>query len=273
MRGKAMEDRGRAGRAGEPGFALILAILSLMLLTFLGLTLATTTSTELQIATNYRWSQQALYNAEAGLEAARIALSRVSDLGGTQWVARLPAVRTTPAAWAPPATPPGPLEATVGRDFERANCDTRAGVGYGRVLVDADDTRLEDVSVFDGQTLNGAFTVWVRRALALDNAGQYSDDPRNDALIVVAEGVAPYGGASTAITRARQAVRILETRFNLALSPAGDPCLNQGGQEGFGPTGEGYNACAPLTAGPTGSLGYAFGGPGAGTLEQISGVE
>jgi len=30
-------------RAGERGFALVLAILSLMLLTFLGLTLATTT--------------------------------------------------------------------------------------------------------------------------------------------------------------------------------------------------------------------------------------
>jgi len=53
----------RQKRRSERGFALILAILSLMLLTFLGLTLATTTSTELQIATNYRWSQQALYNA------------------------------------------------------------------------------------------------------------------------------------------------------------------------------------------------------------------
>ena len=273
MRGKAKEERGRAGRAGEPGFALILAILSLMLLTFLGLTLATTTSTELQIATNYRWSQQALYNAEAGLEAARIALSNVSDLGGTQWVGRLPAVRTTPATWAPPATPPGPVETPVGRDFERANCDTRAGVGYGRVLVDETDVRLENVSVFGGQTLNGAFTVWIRRGLALDNAGQYSDDPRNDAVVVVAEGVAPYTGASTAITRARQSVRVLEARFNLALSPAGDPCLNQGGQEGFGPTGEGYNACAPLTAGAAGSLGYAFGGAEAGSLEQIAGVE
>jgi len=55
-------------REKEGGFALILAILALMLLTFLGLTLATSTSTELQIATNYRWSQQAYYNAEAGIE-------------------------------------------------------------------------------------------------------------------------------------------------------------------------------------------------------------
>ena len=53
-----------------------------MLLTFLGLTLATTTSTELQIATNYRWSQQALYNAEAGLEAAKLLLAQVAMADG-----------------------------------------------------------------------------------------------------------------------------------------------------------------------------------------------
>ena len=45
---------------GPIGFALILAILA-HAPEFLGLTLATTTSTELQIATNYRWSQQARY--------------------------------------------------------------------------------------------------------------------------------------------------------------------------------------------------------------------
>ena len=56
----------RRDRRHEGGFALILAILALMLLTFLGLTLATTTSTELRIATNYRWNTQALYNAGGG---------------------------------------------------------------------------------------------------------------------------------------------------------------------------------------------------------------
>ena len=67
---EAMSDKNR-DRRHEGGFALILAILALMLLTFLGLTLATTTSTELRIATNYRWNTQALYNAEAGIEADR----------------------------------------------------------------------------------------------------------------------------------------------------------------------------------------------------------
>ena len=99
-----MENQSLEGRSGERGFALVLAILSLMLLTFLGLTMATTTSTELQIATNYRWSQQALYNAEAGLEAARVVLSRTADVT-TQWTPILPAVRTSPASWLPGAAP------------------------------------------------------------------------------------------------------------------------------------------------------------------------
>ena len=70
------------GAGRQAGFALILAILSLMLLTFLGLTLAATTSTELQIATNYRWSQQALYNAEAGLEASKLLLAQIARVDG-----------------------------------------------------------------------------------------------------------------------------------------------------------------------------------------------
>ena len=65
--------------------------MALMLLTFLGLTLATTTSTELQIATNYRWSQQALYNAEAGIEAGKQILRNIPV--GVSWATLLPSVR------------------------------------------------------------------------------------------------------------------------------------------------------------------------------------
>ena len=86
--------------------------------------------------------------------------------------------------------------------------------------------RYENQSVFDGHALNGAFTIWIRRDLVVDNAGQYSDDgTRQDALIVVAEGVAPYTGAGDAFTRARQAVRVLETPLTLVLADVGDPCL------------------------------------------------
>jgi hypothetical protein len=266
-----MEDRGRERRQ-ERGFALVLAILSLMLLTFLGLTLATTTSTELQIATNYRWSQQALYNAEAGLEAARIVLSdpAVADIS-TQWSSVLPQVRTSPVSWLA-GSAPGPVETAAGRDFYKFDCDDRGGIGYGLVLSDG-TTRYESISAFQGQTLNGAFTIWIRRNLQVAADGTYSDDTRNDSLTIVSEGVAPYQGPSDAFTRARQAVRVLETRFSLALASVGEPCLGtQAGQEGGSPMGENFNPCAPITAGAGGSLANVFGGASAGALTG-TGVE
>src|SRR5688572_15110507 len=135
---EAMIQHNRSGRRTESGFALILAILALMLLTFLGLTLATTTSTELQIATNYRWSQQARYNAEAGIEAAKSALRTIN------WAAVLPAPR--PATWPGNAAPAGPGGGAAApsarpdewgnatRNFENWECDQRGnGLGYGVV--------------------------------------------------------------------------------------------------------------------------------------------
>ncbi|MGD8894969.1 MAG: pilus assembly PilX N-terminal domain-containing protein [Acidobacteriota bacterium] len=284
-----MTNRRTQVATNERGFALVLAILSLMLLTFLGLTLATTTSTELQIATNYRWSQQALYNAEAGLEAARIVLSNVADVS-TGWFDQLPTQRvdgggspvwwdegTGTGPWTAPAGPPPTGDPVTGRDFDMNGCDTRGGVGYGRVLEDTStSTRYEDVSTFEGQTLNGAFTIWVRRGLEVDNAGQFADSDRNDALIIVSEGRAPYQGATTTFTAARQAVRVLETTFSLGLDTVGSPCLGtQAGQEGMSPTGENFNPCAPITAGAGGSLEGAFGAAGTGDTGALTstGVE
>jgi len=113
--------------------------------------------------------------------------------------------------------------------------------------------------------LNGAFTVWIRRPLEVDDSGQLSEDPANrTSLVIVSEGVAPYQGPATGFTRSRQAVRVLETRFGLVAEA--DPCRRQGGQEGMSPTGENFNPCAPITSGEDGSLGAVFGGDGAGGL-------
>ena len=101
---EAMTEKSR-DRRQESGFALILAILALMLLTFLGLTLATTTSTELRIATNYRWNTQALYNAEAGIEAGKRVLQTLN------WDAALPACRGDSLC------NPGPPECLPGRRY------------------------------------------------------------------------------------------------------------------------------------------------------------
>src|SRR5438445_9853776 len=119
-------------RRNDQGFALVLALLALLLLTTLGLTLALTTSTEQRIATNYRWSRQAFYNAEAGVEAGRRILRDVS------WDAVLPAPRYSswPAAGPYPAAPTAPFSGAT-RDYESAACDQIGGqVGYGVVLND-----------------------------------------------------------------------------------------------------------------------------------------
>jgi hypothetical protein len=235
-----------AKRAGEGGFALILAILALMLLTFLGLTLAATTSTELQIATNYRWSQQALYNAQAGLEVGKLALMTAD------WTTILPTPR---GAAAPPLpAPTAPLSrpdanGNASRNFEAQSCDVAVGnQGYGAVL----DTGVGDASApyqnvytFRGQTLNGAFTLWVRRVLIDNGAGQRMDDTDNGNLVMTSEGTAPYvagTGGALAFTQANRAVRILEMRLtNTPLNDCPRP-----DQEGLNSSGSGFNTCNPL---------------------------
>jgi hypothetical protein len=240
-----------------------MAILALLLLTFLGLTLAATTSTELQIATNYRWSRQAFYNAQAGMEAAKLILSN-SPL----WQNILPAPR---APWSPttlPALPAPPLWAKSGRDFESQSCDYRSGEGYGVILSNASAPggpvqRWENISAtpgadFMGQPLNGGFTLWVRRVITSLPGGQYQDDPTSPpvTLVLTVEGVAPYMGAATAFTGANQARQILEMSVTLA---TGSVCKQMGGQKGAAPTGENFDPCSALAAGAAGSLAGAFG--------------
>jgi hypothetical protein len=244
----------RSERA-ESGFALVLAILALMLLTFLGLTLATTTSTELQIATNYRWSQQALYNAEAGVEYGK------SLLAGLNWQQILPDARptswtggVTPAAKGGGATEPYLRNDKWGvpaRNFESWSCDKRAnGMGYGVVLDDGAnaDLPLQDVTSILGQNLNGSVTVWIRRPVlprAVPPAGEepfadYGAD--DDNLVLVAEGVAPQ----RTVLGINRAVRLIEVMLSRVSDDAGR-CGTRGGQVGGGPEGAGFGGCDPVT--------------------------
>jgi len=252
------------GARDEKGFALVLAILALMLLTFLGLTLATTTSSELQIATNYRWSQQALYNAEAGMEAGKLILAATPV-----WLGLVPPDRSTP--WtAGTGSVPTPWAGGALRNFEQRGCTgDRGGQGYGVVLFapappgTGAAVRWENVSTFmvPTQPLNGAFTIWVRRELLSRNDGTFVDDPSSPLtnLVLTVEGVAPYtgtGGAAGNFMRANQARRVLEMTWTLLV---GKPCRQLSGQKGQGPTGENFDPCSTLSEGAGGSLASAFG--------------
>lgn len=248
------------GRGGaERGFALILAMLSLLLLTFLGLTLAATTSTELQIATNQRWSQQARYNAEAGLQAAQIILRDIASqdtgsLGLALPPEQSPWTDATPPT-APPLAPgrPGPAAdqwGVLARQYENWECDSHGGsVGYGAVLADRTGATLfQNVTTLFGVNLNGAVTIWVRRPVLPSNSGQLSHDPKNTRVVVTAEGTAPYGGDVTKavlLRRRQQAVRVMEMAMTLNVPE--NPCsLEDITQTGLGRAGANFARCLPI---------------------------
>jgi PilX N-terminal len=264
---------GTGGRKKEAGFALVVAILALMLLTFLGLALAATTSTELQIATNYRWSQQALYNAEAGLQVGKLLLMNLD------WGNILPPYRsgpwsdTTPAGSAPtPIRNRSDAAGNPSRNYAYAGCDTHFGhVGAGVVFDDGTGNGpYQNVSTILGQTLNGSFTLWVRRPVVV-NATGIADNSANDQLILTAEGTAPYSGAISgssglAFARTNKAVRLLETTIT---SAEPQECGGGGGQRGLGSGGAGFNPCVALNE-SFGNLGgrIATGTPGGPTGTQ-----
>ena len=256
----------RTNRTGtQSGFALVLALLALLLLTFLGLTLAVTTSTELQIATNYRWSEQARYVAEAGIEAGKVMLRETIT-----WENLLPAPRL--ATWdggtapADHAYDPRPDV----RDFENWECDGKGGgIGYGRVL---DGSALgggtavpqQYISNFGGQTLTGAFTLWVRRPLHYLPDGTITDwggtgnfgplvgmPGDNTNLVLVAEGMAPFTGMGTSASQQTMMGRAKATYIiEVALSKT-PPVLAgcdapYSGQAGKGADGANNSKCERL---------------------------
>jgi hypothetical protein len=235
--------RSRFAPRRQEGFALIVALLALVLLTLLGMSLAFTTTTELQIATNYRWSQQAYYNAEAGVEIAKRYLREVD------WPnVVLPPARTPPQMSTHP-TPPmglrnGPFN-DPNRSFENENCDTTGRQGWGIVL---DDPRLpfpyQNMSEFKQNwgPLRGSFTAWVRRPLTADDTGAYQDNPDDSLLVLTVEGTAPlpWQTGAGAFGRANRAIRVVEVL--LQRDQPGD-CENRAGQVGSGPSGAGFDNC------------------------------
>ncbi len=240
-----------ARQKGSEGFALVLAILALLLLTFLGLTLAVTTTTELQIATNYKWSEQARANAEAGIEAGKRVLR---DL---DWSQILPGVRV--GTWNAPVTstvPGKPSQTTTAntRDFENLGCDTTGGEGYGIVLTDGTNVyqNISRVPSFPASTTltGGTFTLWVRRPVVRNVDGTYSDYnvANSPALILTSEGSAPFapitpGGPQASFQAVNRAVYVMEVYLSQSPLP---PCGSRAGQTGSGQAGSGFAACATL---------------------------
>ena len=246
----------------ESGFALILALLALALLTVMGLALANSSSIELQIATNQRWSESARYNAEAGLEYAKKLLVTAPD-----WAVLLPPARvnTGGAPWGPTSwsgTAPNPTApfTNATRNFESFRCDTRGyGMGYGVVYDDGTAANLlEYKSDIGGAALNGAFTIWIRRPVMWSGGGgtgtTMQDYPSDDVVMVVAEGVAPYTGAAAnagSLAALNRSVYMIEVLLTRKAAPVLDQsaCNTRQGQAGGSSSGGNTAGCVALTAG------------------------
>ncbi len=207
----------------DEGSAFVISILVLFILTVLGFALMLTTFTEKDIAMNYRWGEQAFFNADAALEYGKNVVA-AHLLNNGDFESLLPPARndvTVPNSSAPwgDARPVDPAAcadpATVGcRDYQyyvdRCQPD---GTGpcvriyIGRVLTRPDGTlaqydfRQAGASVsgdLDGDgsaDLEGSITIWARRPVVGDRdyGAPTPLDPlgRHDRVILTAEGTAP----------------------------------------------------------------------------------
>ena len=209
-------------RRGNEGSAFVISILVLFILTVLGLALMLTTTTEKEIAINYRWGEQAFYNADAALEYGKNVLARYAIVNG-DFLAILPPARadaTVPdetAAWITGHPEGGgPCDPATGgcRDYQYYIDQCPApippsiiSVGpctrifIGKCLVRLDGT----TAMYDFRTpagmpgdldndgtadIDGTFTLWIRRPLV--GTRDYGTLPNeNNRVILTAEGTAP----------------------------------------------------------------------------------
>jgi hypothetical protein len=232
-------------RTGDEGSAFVISILVLFVLTVLGLALMLTTTTEKEISTNYRWGEQAFFNADAALEYGKNVLASYATVNAN-FAAILPPARG-------PGQPVGDIVVTPADEDDRTAkhpegggpCDPATagcrdyqyyidqcaspGVGpcnriyIGRVLNRPDGTpamydfrapagALGDLDGDGAQDIDGTFTIWVRRPVV--GTRDYGSLPNeDDRVIITAEGTAPNGlGAGTgrpvSVRRLEMSVRL-----------------------------------------------------------------
>ncbi len=208
-------------RAKDEGSAFVISILVLFVLTVLGMALMLTTTTEKDIAINYRWGEQAFFNADAALEYGKNVLAAYL-LSNNDFAAILPPPRAAVTVadanvlWGaalPPDTTACPDPAAPGcRDYQYfadscpsdgTNC---VRVYIGRVLMRPNNTLAQydfrsppavpgDLDGDGTVDLEGTTTLWVRRpVVGTRDYGFPSEDMPSglhDRAILTAEGTAP----------------------------------------------------------------------------------
>jgi PilX N-terminal len=229
---KSMTQRMKANE----GSAFVISILVLFVLTVLGLALMLTTTTEKDIAINYRWGEQAFFNADAALEYGKNVLAAYAlvnqDFTGILPPARVDATVANDTLVWPAGVPDAAAcnPATAGcRDYQYFIDQCPAGGGpctrvyIGRVLPRPDgslamwDFRAPGAMAGDldndgAADIEGTATLWIRRPMV--GKRDYGTLPNeNDRVILTAEGTAPNGqgagaGKPVSLRRLEMAVRL-----------------------------------------------------------------
>ncbi len=270
--------------ASEEGSAFVISILVMFILAVLGMALMLTTTTEKDIAINYRWGEQAFYNADAALEYGKNVLGeyllRDGDFSKILPDARVDVtVGSSSEPWGtnvPTATGACTDPASPGcRDFQYFvdHCPTGGGGPCARVYIGkvlrrpADETRVQydfrspGASVagdLDGDgiaDIEGTATVWVRRPL-VGSKDYGAPDPdtaptgRHDRAILTAEGTAP--GAMGAGTGRSVSLRRLEMTVRRPTGGIeGDEYGRVTGGSSGGTRASTYSQSIPTGTGPT----------------------
>jgi hypothetical protein len=223
------------------GSAFVISILVLFVLTVLGLALMLTTSTEKDIAVNYRWGEQAFFNADAALEYGKNVVASYAlingDLSAILPPPRSSAQTTVPygSVWGPAHPDPNACDPTTAgcRDYQyfidqcpQGNVGNCTRVYIGRVLRRQDnsqamwDFRLPagtpgDLDNDGAADIEGTYTLWVRRPMVgtRDYGDPANADVENDRLILTAEGTAPGiegagAGKPTSLRRLEMSLRL-----------------------------------------------------------------
>ena len=222
-------------RTGNEGSAFVISILVLFVLSVLGLALMLTTTTEKEIAINYRFGEQAFFNADAALEYGKNLLAQ-QVLVNNDFRGILPPARgdvTVPNESAPRTSGHPDLgacdPATAGcRDYQYYIDQCQPGGGgpcnrtfIGRVLPRQDGTlamydfrapagTIGDLDGDGTRDIDGNFTLWVRRPIV--GTRDYGSLPNEeDRIILTAEGTAPAGSTAArpvSLRRLEMSVRL-----------------------------------------------------------------
>lgn len=268
MRNAVLEVARKMGRS--EGSAFVISILVLFVLTVLGLALMLTTSTEKDVAINYRWGEQAFFNADAALEYGKNVLASYALLSA-DFTAILPPARPSGAATVAPgalwgdALPIDPLACDPATPGCRDNqyfidqCPPPPAVGctrvyIGRVLLRQDGTQAMwdfrqpagtpgDLDNDGAADIEGTYTLWVRRPMVGDrDYGNAVAGTENDRLILTAEGTAPGAqgagaGRPTSLRRLEMSLRLPTagvegSKYDDSTNPSDDsaPGASYGGQ-------------------------------------------